>query len=51
MKDIELNEFRNNIYQYIAANKDEDANFLSGLETAVVIAEKMAGVYEEIEDE
>lgn len=50
MKDIGLNEFKNNIYQYIATNKNEDANFLSGLETAVVIAEKMAGVYERIEE-
>lgn len=50
MRDIRLDEFRNEIYQYIETYKDEDANFLAGLETAVVIAEKMAGVYEEVEE-
>ena len=47
---VEVNAFRNEVYQYIDAYKDEDTNFLSGLETAVVIAEKMAGVYEEVEE-
>lgn len=47
---VEVNAFRNEVYRYIDDYKNDGADFLAGLETAVVIAEKMAGVYEEVEE-
>ena len=47
---VEVHAFRNEVYRYIDDYKDDGADFLAGLETAVVIAEKMAGVYEEVEE-
>lgn len=38
------------VNEYIADNANEDANFLAGLETAQIIAEKMAGIYDEVEE-
>lgn len=49
-KDINAEAYIKAVNEYIANNANEDANFLAGLETAVVIAEKMAGVYEEVEE-